>query len=58
MRQIVSTIQSEQNLAIRCERARVLTVTGGAGSGKTSVAMHRAAYLLYRHRDSLDAQRI
>lgn len=58
MRQIVSTIQSEQNLAIRCEKSNVLTVTGGAGSGKTSVAMHRAAYLLYRHRDRLDAQRI
>ena len=58
MRQIVSTIQSEQNQAIRCEQAKVLSVTGGAGSGKTSVAMHRAAYLLYRHRDSLDARHI
>ena len=58
MRQIVSTIQSEQNSAIRCEQAKVLSVTGGAGSGKTSVAMHRAAYLLYRHRDQLDAKRI
>ena len=58
MRQIVSTIQSEQNQAIRHERAKVLSVTGGAGSGKTSVAMHRAAYLLYRHRDQLDAKHI
>ena len=58
MRQIVSTIQSEQNQAIRCERSKVLSVTGGAGSGKTSVAMHRAAYLLYRHRDQLDAKHI
>ena len=56
MRQIVATIQSEQNAAIRHERARVLSVTGGAGSGKTSVAMHRAAYLMYRHRDYLNAQ--
>lgn len=56
MRQIVATIQSEQNQAIRHERARVLSVTGGAGSGKTSVAMHRAAYLMYRHRDLLNAE--
>ncbi len=56
MRQIVATIQSEQNNAIRHERARVLSVTGGAGSGKTSVAMHRAAYLMYRHRDLLTAE--
>lgn len=56
MRQIVATIQSEQNAAIRHERARVLSVTGGAGSGKTSVAMHRAAYLMYRYRDYLNAQ--
>ena len=55
MRQIVSTIQAEQNAAIRCEGARVMSVVGGAGSGKTSVAMHRAAYLLYRRRDALAA---
>ena len=58
MRQIVATIQSEQNAAIRQESARVLAVVGGAGSGKTSVAMHRAAYLMYRRRDLLDASKI
>lgn len=58
MKQIVSTIQAEQNAAIRYERAPVLSIVGGAGSGKTSVAMHRAAYLMYRHRDTLDASRI
>ena len=58
MRQIVSTIQAEQNAAIRCEGGRVVSVSGGAGSGKTSVAMHRAAYLMYRRRDLLDASRI
>ena len=58
MRQIVATIQSEQNAAIRREDARVLSVVGGAGSGKTSVAMHRAAYLMYRRRDVLDASKI
>lgn len=58
MRSIVATIQHEQNLAIRHESARVLSVVGGAGSGKTSVAMHRAAYLMYHHRDQLDASHI
>lgn len=58
MRQIVATIQTEQNAAIRQQTARVVSVAGGAGSGKTSVAMHRAAYLMYRHRDVLDASKI
>ena len=58
MRQIVATIQAEQNAAIRQERARVVSVVGGAGSGKTSVAMHRAAYLMYHRRDVLDASKI
>ena len=58
MRQIVATIQAEQNAAIRQDDARVVSVVGGAGSGKTSVAMHRAAYLLYRRRDVLDASKI
>ena len=58
MRQIVSTIQSEQNAAIRQEDAKVVSVVGGAGSGKTSVAMHRAAFLMYRQRDILDASKI
>ena len=58
MRQIVATIQAEQNAAIRQQTARVVSVAGGAGSGKTSVAMHRAAFLMYRQRDVLDASRI
>lgn len=58
MKQIVSTIQSEQNAAIREDSAKVMSVVGAAGSGKTSVAMHRAAYLMYRRRDLLDASRI
>ncbi|MBQ3424302.1 MAG: AAA family ATPase [Clostridia bacterium] len=58
MRQIVATIQAEQNAAIRQEDARVVSVVGGAGSGKTSVAMHRAAYLMYRRRDVLSASKI
>ncbi|MGX8705772.1 MAG: HelD family protein [bacterium] len=58
MRQIVATIQAEQNAAIRQQTARVVSVVGGAGSGKTSVAMHRAAFLMYRQRDVLDANKI
>ena len=58
MRQIVATIQTEQNAAIRQQSARVVSVVGGAGSGKTSVAMHRAAFLMYRQRDVLDASKI
>ncbi len=58
MRNIVSTIQKEQNTAIRHENAPVLSVVGTAGSGKTSVALHRASYLLYRFRDHLEAAQI
>ncbi len=58
MRQIVATIQAEQNVAIRSDDAPVVCVVGSAGSGKTSVAMHRAAFLMYRRRDLLDASKI
>ena len=58
MKQIVSTIQAEQNAAIRAEGDRVMSVVGAAGSGKTSVAMHRAAYLMYRRRDLMEPSRI
>ena len=58
MRQIVATIQAEQNAAIRQQNEKVVSVVGCAGSGKTSVAMHRAAFLMYRQRDVLDASRI
>ena len=58
MRTIVNTIQREQNLAIRNDRDDLLLVEGPAGSGKTSVALHRVAYLLYRYRDSIRSQNI
>lgn len=58
MRQIVSTIQKEQNRAIRFEDTRVLAVQGAAGSGKTAIAMHRAAYLLYRHRQVIKPENL
>ncbi|PYZ96790.1 helicase [Alteribacter lacisalsi] len=56
MRSIVSTIQREQNQIIRNERSRYLIVQGVAGSGKTSAAMQRVAYLLYAHRESLTSE--
>src|SRR4051794_19823996 len=53
MRDIVETIQAEQDMVIRSDVDGVLVVQGGPGTGKTAVALHRAAYLLYSHRDTL-----
>lgn len=53
MADIVSTIQAEQDRIIRAPMAGALVVQGGPGTGKTAVALHRAAYLLYSHRDRL-----
>ncbi|MFN8015635.1 MAG: AAA family ATPase [Acidimicrobiia bacterium] len=53
MGDIVATIQGEQDMAIRAPLNNVLIVTGGPGTGKTAVALHRAAYLLFTHRQSL-----
>jgi len=53
MRDIVATIQAEQDEIIRAPMAGVLVVQGGPGTGKTVVALHRAAYLLYAHADRL-----
>ncbi|WP_240138864.1 HelD family protein [Streptomyces sp. MUM 178J] len=50
MRDIVSSIQAEQDLVIRAPAASVTQVEGGPGTGKTAVALHRAAYLLYQDR--------
>ncbi|UVI32632.1 RNA polymerase recycling motor HelD [Paenibacillus spongiae] len=58
MKSIVATIQREQNLIIRNDRSRLLVVQGAAGSGKTSAALQRVAYLLYRHRGTLSADQI
>ncbi|WP_425301574.1 HelD family protein [Nocardia wallacei] len=54
MSDIVETIQSEQDAIIRSEHKSVLVVQGGPGTGKTAVALHRAAYLLYTYRQQLD----
>ncbi len=56
MRDIVATIQSEQDAIIRAPLAGVHVVQGGPGTGKTAVALHRAAYLLYTHRFPLERQ--
>ena len=53
MADIVATIQGEQDRVIRSDLAGVLVVQGGPGTGKTAVALHRAAYLLYTHRERL-----
>ncbi|GAA1258804.1 AAA family ATPase [Pseudonocardia aurantiaca] len=53
MSDIVATIQGEQDSIIRSKPSGVLVVQGGPGTGKTAVALHRAAYLLYTHRDRL-----
>jgi len=54
MRDIVETIQAEQDHIIRSPQNGVLVVQGGPGTGKTAVALHRAAYLLYTHRRQLE----
>jgi DNA helicase IV len=53
MRDIVATIQSEQDEVIRAPLAECLIVQGGPGTGKTAVGLHRAAFLLYEHRERL-----
>ncbi|MCM0650199.1 AAA family ATPase [Clostridium swellfunianum] len=58
MKAIVTTIQREQNKVIRNEEYKNLIVQGPAGSGKTSVALHRIAFLLYKHREKITPQNI
>ena len=58
MKTIVTSIQKEQNTIIRNSEDKILIVEGPAGSGKTSIALHRAAYLLYRYRETLKSEDI
>lgn len=58
MKSIVATIQKEQNAIIRDDHHRMLIVQGSAGSGKTSAALQRVAYLLYKHRQTIRADQI
>jgi DNA helicase-2/ATP-dependent DNA helicase PcrA len=58
MKTIVATIQRDQNAVIRNETASVMVIQGVAGSGKTSIALHRIAFLLYRYRDTIAARNV
>ncbi|WP_202869201.1 HelD family protein [Kribbella antibiotica] len=58
MESIVQTIQSDQDRIIRSGLPGVLVVQGGPGTGKTAIALHRAAYLLYTHREQLEKRGI
>lgn len=58
MKNIVATIQRDQNSIIRDEETHALVIQGAAGSGKTSIALHRIAYLLYRFKDTLKSDDI
>jgi DNA helicase IV len=58
MRDIVATIAAEQDVVIRAPLDTLLVVQGGPGTGKTAVALHRAAYLLYEHRATLQERRV
>jgi DNA helicase-2/ATP-dependent DNA helicase PcrA len=58
MKNIVATIQRDQNAVIRNETTPVMIIQGVAGSGKTSIALHRIAFLLYRFRDEIRARDI
>lgn len=58
LKDIVSTIQSEQNEIIRAEKNIPLLIQGVAGSGKTTVALHRLAFLIYEYREQLQADRM
>lgn len=58
MKNIVATIQRDQNAIIRDDQAQTLIIQGVAGSGKTSIALHRIAFLLYRFKDTLSSRDI
>lgn len=58
MKNIVATIQRDQNAIVRDEEGRELVIQGVAGSGKTSIALHRIAFLLYRFKDTLSSEDI
>ncbi|GGH29471.1 HelD family protein [Paenibacillus segetis] len=58
LRDIVSTIQAEQDLIIRAAKNTALIIQGVAGSGKTTVALHRLAFLLYQYKEQITAERM
>ena len=58
LKNIVRTIQKEQNAIIRNTKDKIMVIQGAAGSGKTSIALHRIAYLLYHDRQNLKSSNI
>ncbi|CAM4358619.1 HelD family protein [Saccharibacillus endophyticus] len=58
LRDIVSTIQAEQDKIIRAEKNKALIIQGVAGSGKTTVALHRLAFLLYQYQEQVSAEKM
>lgn len=58
LKNIVRTIQKEQNAIIRNTQDKIMVIQGAAGSGKTSVALHRIAYLLYHDRENLKSSNV
>lgn len=58
LKTIVATIQRDQNAIIRNDDAHTMIIQGAAGSGKTSIAMHRIAYLLYKYKDTISSRDI
>jgi len=58
LKDVVATIQKEQNEVIRTEKNKALILQGSAGSGKTTVALHRLAYLLYKYKGKISGSQI
>ena len=58
MRDIVATIQAEQDVVIRAALGDLIVVQGGPGTGKTAVGLHRAAYLLFSHREEMERRKL
>lgn len=58
MKSIVQTIQKEQNEIIRCDENKTMIVQGVAGSGKTAIALHRIAYLMYKNREKFTSESV
>ncbi len=58
LKDVVATIQKEQNDIIRASKNTVMIIQGSAGSGKTTVALHRLAYLMYKYSENLDSHEI
>lgn len=58
LKDIVNTIQSEQNDIIRADKGKALIVQGVAGSGKTTIVLHRIAYLMYTYQEAFDAEKL